>query len=197
MSKRKIENISNNKNIVKIEKVFVIDNHIYFNGLIDNQNLLLLKSKINEYILENGNTQNHTDTSLDLTNCIIIHINSSGGYVESLLNHLDIFSNRIKIVTVIENRVCDCGLLFSALSNKRYIKQQARVVIRIVSNNYWYLFKQCEIDKIDKFIEDLSNLFIKASKNRLSRERVKQLIMTSQELTPKKIKRLHLIDEII
>lgn len=200
MSKRKIENINiekKNNNINIVENIFIIDNHIYFNGIINDINLLLLKSKINEYIVENGNIQNHMDSIVDLTNCIVIHINSVGGYIDSLIKNLDIFSKRVKIVTIIENRVCDCGLLFAAVSAKRYIKQQARVVLRCVYNNYWYLFKQCDIENINKFNENLIELFKLATNHKLNQDRILELIKTSQEFTPKKIKRLHFIDEII
>ena len=201
MSKRKIDNANIEKNtqsiIQTVEKIFVIDNHFYFNGLIDDQNLLMLKSKINEYIVDNGYAQNIQDTVVDLTNCIVIHINSVGGYLNSILKHIDIFNRQYKIVTIIENRVCDCGLLFAALSNKRFIKQQGRGVIRAVYNNYWYLFRQCEIDQVDKFNQELIDLFIKASRNKLTRERVIDILTQSQELSPKKIKRIFLIDEII
>lgn len=200
MSKRKIENTNiekKNNNINIVENIFIIDNHIYFNGIIDDINLLLLKSKINHYIIENGNIQNHMDSIVDLNNCIVIHINSVGGYIDSLIKNLDIFSKRVKIVTIIENRVCDCGLLFAAVSAKRYIKQQARVVLRGVYNNYWYLFKQCDIENINKFNENLIELFKLATNNKLKQDHIQKLIKTSQEFTPKKIKRLHFIDEII
>tara|TARA_Y100000389_G_scaffold163308_1_gene166507 strand:- start:885 stop:1487 length:603 start_codon:yes stop_codon:yes gene_type:complete len=200
MSKRKIENTNiekKNNNINIVENIFIIDNHIYFNGIIDDINLLLLKSKINHYIIENGNIQNHMDSIVDLNNCIVIHINSVGGYIDSLIKNLDIFSKRVKIVTIIENRVCDCGLLFAAVSAKRYIKQQARVVLRGVYNNYWYLFKQCDIENINKFNENLIELFKLATNNKLKQDHIQELIKTSHEFTPKKIKRLHFIDEII
>jgi len=200
MSKRKIENTNiekKNNNINIVENIFIIDNHIYFNGIINDINLLLLKSKINHYIIENGNIQNHMDSIVDLTNCIVIHINSVGGYIDSLIKNLDIFSKRVKIVTIIENRVCDCGLLFAAVSAKRYIKQQARVVLRGVYNNYWYLFRQCDVENINKFNENLIELFKLATNHKLNQDRILELIKTSQEFTPKKIKRLHFIDEII
>ena len=200
MSKRKIENTNiekKNQDVNIIEKIFIIDNHIYFNGIIDDKNLLLLKSKINEYIVENGDIQNRVDSTVDLTNCIVIHINSVGGYIDSLINHIDIFSKTVKIVTIIENRVCDCGLLFAAISTRRYIKQQARVVIRGVHNNYWYLFRQCDVENINKFNENLIELFKVATNHKLNQDRILELIKTSQEFTPKKIKRLHFIDEII
>lgn len=200
MSKRKIDNTNiekKNNNINIVENIFIIDNHIYFNGIINDINLLLLKSKINHYIIENGNIQNHMDSIVDLTNCIVIHINSVGGYIDSLIKNLDIFSKRVKIVTIIENRVCDCGLLFAAVSAKRYIKQQARVVLRGVYNNYWYLFRQCDVENINKFNENLIELFKLATNHKLNQDRILELIKTSQEFTPKKIKRLHFIDEII
>ena len=69
--------------------------------------------------------------------------------------------------------------------------------MRVVLQNYWYLLKQCDINEIQDFNNNLENLFIKISNNKLSLERVQNIIRYGGRWSSKKVKRFGFVDEII
>lgn len=188
MLKRKLDN-----NIVLLDntctKLFTIDNHIYFNFIIDSNSLHLLRLKINDI------TNNYIFTEND--HYIYIHINSCGGFIKDILSNLDLFDNSIKLISIIENNISDCAILLSGLCYSRICKMHAKINMRVVLQNYWYLLKQCDINEIQEFNNNLEHLFIKISNNKLSPERVQNIIKYGGRWTSKKVKRFGFVDEII
>ena len=181
--------LDNEKEIQNIAKIIVIDNHLYFNLLINNENLKLLKHRIND-IIDEYNFNNDK-------RFIYLHINSCGGYVKDLIKNIDIFDLSVKIISVIENNISDCAILLSGLCEKRLCKKHSKFQMRVIVQNYWYLLKQCDDIEMPEYREHLKLLFIKISKGRLTSENIEKLFQYGGQWDSKKLKRLGLIDEII
>jgi len=192
MTKRKLDisiDLDSEKEIQNISKIIVIENHLYFNLLINNENLKLLKMRIND-IIEDYNFNNDKKV-------IYLHINSCGGYVKDLIKNIDIFDLSVKIISVIENSISDCAILLSGLCETRLCKKHSKFTMRVILRNYWYLLKQCEDIEIKEYREHLKLLFIKISKQRLSGENIEKMFQYGGEWNSTKLKRLGLVDEII
>ena len=196
MSKRKCSEIvlcvtcKNNYN----KKIFVIDNHIYFYIKIDDENMKIFANYVNELIT----TYNFDDKE------IYIHINSAGGYLNILMEYVEIFdiqvsNNPIKFISIVEHNVNNCAIIFAALCHNRVFNKNAKMIMHKLTDNYWYFFKQCNNNSNDitVFRNDLINILVRCSKDKLDRERAERIIDNGGEWNCKKCKKLGLIDIIV
>ena len=177
------------------KKIFMIDNHIYYYSIIDDENMKIFADCIKELIT----TYVFTDRE------IYIHINSQGGFLDVLIKYIEIFdkeymdNNPIKLISIVEHNVNNCAIIFASLCNTRIISKNAKMIMHKLTENYWYFFKQCENNnnEILEFRNNLSNLLVRCSKNKLDIERIEKIIDNGGEWNCKKCKKLGLIDVII
>ena len=176
------------------KKIFVIDNHIYFYSIIDDENMKIFGDYVNELIT----TYNFDDRE------IYIHINSVGGYLNVLMKYVEIFNiqisnNPIKLISIIEHNVNNCAIIFAGLCDNRVFNKNAKMIMHKLTDNYWYFFKQCNNNSNDitVFRNDLINILVRCSKDKLDRERAEKIIDNGGEWNCKKCKKLGLIDIIV
>jgi len=205
-------------NPINCNKITLVDNHIYFDSIVDDDSINKLIEYIN-IINSIANKINFADNSPILNNnidyekfkIIYLHINSKGGYLKSLLPLLNIKKTyNIEIVSVVEKECVDCGILLASLCDYRIVKKSAVCKLTKYSVNsslnssvnipyYWNYFKQCnnDVNEINNFNSDLYHLFCNIIDSKLVNEKLQIYFQKNNVWTSKKYKKLGLADEIL
>lgn len=172
------------------------DNHIYFNSIINNDNINRLILYITLII--------NNKTKLNYPEFIYLHIDSLGGFIVAIKEFINFFNTLdIQIISIIENKCCDCGILLASICHYRIMKKHAICILakHDVANipYYWCGFKQCENEpqQISIFIKSLTNILCNISQSKISIEKLKLYLKNNQNWNAKKCKKLGLVDEII
>ena len=180
--------------------ITLCNNHIYFNSLINQKNISILKLNINMFI--------NLKHLIDNNSTIYLHINSKGGYLESLLDFINFKSTiAIEIISIIENNVCDCGILLASSCNFRIINKNAKCTLNKYKNNYnnnnlpyyWGSFKQCEnnLPEINNLKNTIYTLFCNTIDSKITIEKLEKYLNHPCIWDAKKYKKLGLADEIV
>jgi len=140
-------------NVLNCDKLILLDNHIYFDSLINNESINCVIHFIN-LIIKNKYLFSFADFK------IYIHINSKGGLFYELMNFINYRNECIyEIVSIIDKECYDSGFILAALCNYRIINKNAKVYLSKIhsdsqNNLYWNYFKQCP----QEYSEDFKNL---------------------------------------
>ena len=215
MSKRKSDNIPDlltiNQNLnyvnnfiinhtytnpLNLDKIFVKNNHIYFDAVVNDDTI----TNLIEYI---DLISKHEKFNL-FEKRILLHINSKGGYIGPAVRFFE-YSKicNIDIISIIEVECCDCGLIISAACNYRLIKKSAIIRIsKYIPNenyNYWGYFKQCENNCSDNSIlkNTIYKIFTESLDTKLTSEKLQAYLYLNNEFHSKKVKKMGIVDEII
>lgn len=183
-------------NPLNCDKITLYNNHISFNCIINNDNIDKLILYITS-IVNNKQILNHPDF-------IYLHINSLGGRLSSLQKFIDFFNTLdTQIISIIENKCCDCAILLASLCHYRIIKKDAICILSkydvINIPYYWSAFKQCENNsqEISIFVNSLINILCNVSQSKISIQKLQNYLQYNQNWNAKKCKKLGLVDEII
>lgn len=186
----------NYNNPLNCDNITLHNNHISFNCIINNDNIDKLILYITS-IVNNKKILNYPDF-------IYLHINSLGGRLSSLQKFIDFFNTLdSQIISIIENKCCDCAILLASLCHYRIIKKDAICILSkydvVNSPYYWCGFKQCENEsqQISIFIKSLTNIICNVSQSKISIEKLQIYLQNNQNWNAKKCKKLGLVDEII
>lgn len=183
--------------------IYLRNNHIYFNSIVDEDSIKTLIMFINNVIANNN--------LFDMNNInkIFLHINCKGGYIYYLFPYielLEVMKKKIEFISIIENECNNCGIMLAALCNFRIINKNATCKLtsyNIEDNNsklyFWEYFKQCNdsTDEINNIRFIIYNIFCNVIQCNLTEEKLKIYLKKDNILTSKKYKKLGLADEII
>ena len=76
-----------------------------------------------------------------------MHISSYGGSVFDALTAIDVISScKVPVHTIIEGATASAGTLISVVGNKRYIRNNAHMLIHQLSSGYWGKMQELEDD---------------------------------------------------
>ena len=182
-------------NDTNCDQIILMDNHIYFDAVINKETI----DKLIEYI----NSCSSFDT-------IFLHINTKGGYLCDLITFIEFKKKtNIEIVSIIEKECIDCGIIMASICHYRIIKKNA--ICKLTSykhqlnsseNNfphYWSYFKQCNynLDNINEFKNVLYNLFCNVIDSKITNEKLNNYLSKNNVWNCKKYKKLGLVDDII
>ena len=178
-------------------KITLCDNHIYFNSLINQETIDVLKSNIISFI-SNKHLLNNNST-------IYLHINSKGGYLENLLDFINFKSQIVlEIISIVENNICDCAILLASCCHYRIINKNAKITLNSYHDsqnfkNYWGYIKQCENNElyIQSFKTYLYELFCNVIDSKITHQKLQIYLLQTSFWDAKKYKKLGLADEII
>ena len=184
-------------------KIMLIDNHIYFNSIINETTISILLQYINVIYLNNQVCSNNYDS-----NNIYLHINSKGGQLKSILPLLEIKNkSNIEIVSIIEQECNDAAILLASICNYRIIKKNAICKLSSytdlnLSNNlpyFWDYFKQCNnnFEEIAEFKNILYSLFTQTIDSKITIDKLSLYLNQNNNWNSKKYRKLGLADEII
>ena len=177
-------------------KINVTNNHIYFNATINDNSINNLIKCINN-IIELKNK--------DYDKTIILHINSMGGILKSIINFIN-YINTIEyfIISIIGNHCNDTAIVLACSCNYRIIKKKSQIILSYYnysnysnysnsSNIYWGLYNQ-ELPHND-FICLLTSIF--NSVLHIQENKIEQYLQQTKVFNAKKYKKMKLVDEIV
>ena len=183
-------------NPLNCDNITLHNNHISFNCIINNDNIDKLILYITS-IINNRKILNNPEF-------IYLHINSIGGVLFALEKFINFFNTLdIQIISIIENKCCDCAILLASLCHYRIMKKNANSILAkydvINIPYYWCGFKQCENNpqQISIFIKSLTNILCNVSQSKISIEKLQLYLQNNQNWNAKKCKKLGLVDEIV
>lgn len=182
----------NYNNLCNCDQIFLIDNHIYFDAVINNTTI----DKLIEYIILIIN-----NISLFTTKTIYIHINSKGGYLYDVLKFVEqkhlCNQNHIEVISIIDKESTDCSILLAAICNYRIIRKNAICKFNQYNDNdnYWGIFKHSNTNT-NNFYDILKVLFDSID-IKISYDKFCSYFSQNNNWNSKKMKKIGFIDEII
>jgi len=193
-------------NVLNCDKLELVNNHIYFNSLINSESIAHLIKFINN-IINNKYLFPFQDFK------IYIHINSKGGLFYELINFLNYRNQCIyEIVSIIDKECYDSGVILAALCGYRIINKNAKVYLSKIHNDvqnnlYWNYFKQCSKADSEDFKNLLYDVLCVKIESNLTPEKLTYYLTndnnlnlntnTNTNLNSKKYLKLGLADEIL
>lgn len=123
-----------------------INNHIYFYSDVNNKSAFEVTKAFEKVKYEILNLKN----KFDIQPVIHLHINSFGGCMFSAFCIIDamrkIQNEGIEVYTYCEGKVASSGTLISVHGDKRFISQNAVMLIHQLSSVFWGKFSELEDD---------------------------------------------------
>jgi hypothetical protein len=187
-------------NVLNCDKVELIDNHIYFDSLVNKESIGCLIQFIN-YIIKNKYVFVFNDFK------IYIHISSKGGLFYELMNFMNYRNECIyEIVSIIDKECYDSGFVLAALCSYRIISKNAKVYLSkihcdSINNIYWNYFKQCSQENSEDFKNLLYDVLCVKVESNLTPEKLSYYLANESSnicsWNSKKYKKLGLADEIL
>ena len=187
-------------NVLNCDKLVLINNHIYFDSLINKESICCLIQFIN-YIINNKYLFAGNDFK------IYVHINSKGGLFYELMNFVKYRNECIyEIVSIIDKECYDSGFVLAALCSYRIINKNAKVYLSKIqcdtqNNIYWNYFKQCPQENSEDFKNLLYDILCVKVESNLTPEKLDSYFANDASAVlswnSKKYKKLGLADEIL
>ena len=187
-------------NIINCDKIELVDNHIYFDSLINNESIKCLIMFIN-IIIKNKYLFSFNDFK------IYIHINSKGGLFYELMTFINYRNECIyEIVSIITKECYDSGFVLASLCSYRIINKNAKVYLSkihydVQNNLYWNYFKQCSKENSEDFKNLLYDVLCVKVESNLTPEKLNDYLSVDEPAilcwNSKKYKKLGFADEIL
>ena len=187
-------------NVLNCNKLTLVDNHIYFDSLINNESINCLIKFIN-YIIKNKYLFPFSDFK------IYIHITSKGGVFYDLMAFVNYRNECIyELVSIITKECYDSGFVLAALCSYRIINKTAKVYLSKIhsdvhNNVYWNYFKQCSKENSEDFKNLLYDVICVKVESNLTHEELDHYLNIDKpnvvSWNSKKYKKLGFADEIL
>lgn len=118
-------------------------NHIYFHSEVNRDTIFELISFLRKAEIENIILAHNL--SSDEAIPIYLHISSYGGVVFDALTAIDVIKScKVPVHTIIEGATASAGTLISVVGKKRYIRQNAYMLIHQLSSGAWGKMNELE-----------------------------------------------------
>ena len=181
------------------EYVFAIKNHIYFRtdvtlGSINKLDKLI--TKMNDKISKLNTV---SDYGKFVPNPIYLHITSYGGDLMAGFMAVDSIKKSLTpIYTIVEGYACSCGSLMSVSGAKRYMTENAYILIHQLSGWTYGKYEELNDDKInnDLFMKKIKNIYQSASNNKLTKKQLDDVLRHDLFFDFDKSYKYGLVDEI-
>lgn len=199
----------NYHDLATCNQIMMIDNHIYFNAIINNETISKLQEYINNiYSVYITNNTIYISKKQSDFKTIYLHINSKGGILSSILPFLNLKKAlNIEIVSIIERECNDAAILLASLCNYRIIKKNAECKLSSYTDKlqhknlpyFWDYFKQCNNNdrEITEFKNLLYTLFCNTIDSKITIDKLDKYLNQNNIWNSKKYKKIGLADEII
>ena len=178
------------------------NNHIYFYGDVNTENILQLIKFINtlnyKLRLEDAELTIRHGSSPNMR--IYLHINSVGGFITDALAGVDcIKKSKIPIVSIIEGCAASAATLLSVVANERHITQHSSMLIHQLSGSFWGTYEQMKDDFTNStYLEDVTNnIYLEHTHGKMNKKKLSKYLKRDLWWDAKKCKKLGLVDEIV
>lgn len=131
---------------------------------------------------------------------IILHINTDGGEVYKVLSIISyIRSLPYEVHTICEGCVASAGVLLSMAGTKRFIYENAYMLVHEIRSGVWGKYSECIDDMYNnkKIMKDIKKYFKKKSNQYFVEEVMEKILKRDILLNSKKCLKYGLVDEII
>lgn len=144
--------------------VYSVDNHIYFKGDVNRNNVYKLQEEI-QNITNHYSESKNSSPGLNISpKPIYLHLNTYGGYLDAGWVAVDFIRNStIPIYTIVEGRCASAGTLMSIVGKKRYMTRSSRMLIHQLSGGMWGKMNELEDSYKDckDEMKDIVSLYVK------------------------------------
>jgi ATP-dependent protease ClpP protease subunit len=140
-----------------------IDNHIYFYADVSNKSAFMFIKEINKVY----NNLKQVKNQYGISPVIHVHINTYGGCLYSgfcIVDEIEKIQKKgIEVYTYCEGKVASAGTLISIVGSKRFIGNNAVMLIHQLSSSFWGKFNEIEDDfeNCNMLMKKLKNLYKK------------------------------------
>tara|TARA_B100001769_G_C21927501_1_gene499966 strand:- start:76 stop:717 length:642 start_codon:yes stop_codon:yes gene_type:complete len=181
---------SNNLNL---DTILLLDNHIYFDAVVNNESIQYLILYINLIVNNSRLIDNQS---------IILHINTKGGFIKDLIEFLTFKQSlNYEIISVIDKECYDCGIMLAAICDFRIINKNAKCFLTKISDNpyFWNYFQQCnnDINEIVQLKQIIYDILCNKINSKLNPHKLDNYFSEGCTWDAKKYRKLGLADEII
>lgn len=193
--KRKRANMEEEDEITKTSEsnIYTLNNHIYFSDNITPKSAFQLCKQLR--ILETTLKMEAIATKVDPE--IFLHLTTDGGCVSSAFSIIDCMNNlKIPVNTVIDGDVSSAGTIISIHGDKRYICENAYVLIHELRSGCWgklaYIddnYKNCL-----KIQEHINRIYL--TKTKISKKMLNNLLIKDIQFNSHESIKMGLADEI-
>ena len=131
---------------------------------------------------------------------ILLHINSYGGDVYSVLSVIEHIKNlNVKVTTICEGYVASAGVLLSMAGHRKIIRKHSYMLIHEISSECWGKYSDMvdEMKNNKKLMKDLINYMKEACNGKLPEDKLDDLLKHDISWDAKKCLKYGLVDEII
>ena len=139
-------------------------NHIYFNDDITDESIFSLNQELRD--VANKLKKNALTYGVEAPP-IFLHITSNGGSVHAAFSAIDCIEQlSVPVHTVVDGFVASAGTLISIVGKKRYISQNAYMLIHEVSSEVWGKLSAIEeeVTNLKKIMDHIIKLYLKHTK---------------------------------
>ena len=170
------------------------NNHVYFYSEVSRESIF----KLNVLLREAERFVNRTSFDLNIKNIpIYLHINSFGGSLYNAYAAVDTIKNlRVPIYSVIEGCAASAGTIISVVCNKRFIGENAHMLIHQINSSMWG--KMSEIEDEYKHLNELMNQLkrLYGQYTKISKKELTELLKHDIWLSPETCIKYGLVDDI-
>ena len=180
-------------NNLNLDTILLLDNHIYFDAVVNNDSIQQLILYINLIVNNSNQVKNQS---------IMLHINTKGGFIKDLIKFLIFKLNlNYEIISIIDKECYDCGIMLAAICDYRIISKNAKCFLTKISDNqyFWNYFKQCnnDINEIVQLKQNIYDILCNQINSKLNMHKLDNYFKEGCIWDAKKYRKLGLADEII
>lgn len=175
-------------------KIIRENNHVYFYSEVSRESIF----KLNILLREAEKFAYTTSFELNIKNIpIYLHINSFGGSLYDAYAAVDTIKNlRVPIYSIIEGCAASAGTIISVVCNKRFIGENAHMLIHQINSRMWE--KMSEIEDEYKHLNELMNQLkqLYGHYTKISKKELIELLKHDIWLSPETCIKYGLVDAI-
>ena len=197
--KRSIDEISEDdkSNTKRVHgEIRQIGTHIYFYTDVDEASALDLITTLHEVSLDIQ--RQCFELEIDTYPPIHLHLNTCGGNLFEAFAIIDhIKSSKVPIVSIVEGSVASAGTLISVSCDKRYIRENAYMLIHELRSCGWgkYTYLKEDMDNNDDLMRKMIDIYVKNTN--MTEDDLKHYLKKDRYWNAKKCLRKGLVDKIM
>jgi ATP-dependent protease ClpP protease subunit len=175
--------------------IYSIDNNIYFQNDIDYDSISELNREMREMqasLLEMSRSYRIPSPPIRL------HLTTHGGSVHAALSAIDCMRElEVEVHTVVDGYVASAGTLISVCGKKRYMKQNATMLIHELRSEVWGKMSELEeqISNLRKMSDTIRKIY--EENTRIPRRDLNKILLRDIDMDAQTCLNKGLIDEIL
>lgn len=169
-------------------------NHIYFNDDITSESSAALVQELKKAELQ----QNILAMTYGITAApIYLHLTTNGGEIHAAFNVVDAITQlKVPVYTVVDGFVASAGTLISLAGEKRYISQNAYMLLHELRSGVWGKMSSIEeeMENLKKMMDHITSYYM--SKTRLTKKALDKLLAKDVIWNAKECVSRGVVDEV-